>query len=444
MAASAERHLSLVHGRVPGRGSRFGNAPHTASHTAASAVVVRVVKAVIYTAAWPRDCGACSVVGCVFPLTAFGRGVGGPILVHSGSTLFLLTKEMAQSVLIVVWVVAVGLYCFLWCLPTSKPRALATSPFSPAQQAMQSGILAGCRAMVLIQSPARTSMLVERDSQGAADSRRNKRYEPARLMAWRVVVLICAVLDFAMCLDVMSFANTVLSHFAITLGASFVGGLIAGVIAALVRYATIPPKTGNQCQDTHRPGRVWKKDNFLWRQHSAATLRQARRGGRVAASAECDLPVVHGEFLVEDSTVPPGPPPVAVHKPSKAGWWPYAIAAAVIGLVAVAVGTLPWPGSGQPLLSTREGRDKAVTRQWLRENLPTGQWEEIRWVHMSDLRRGVKKALDLLDTKKVAPPGGGAGYSRAAVEWEERTRRKRPNGQGGSKKTACGRSETRE
>jgi hypothetical protein len=92
-------------------------------------------------------------------------------------------------------------------------------------------------------------------------------------------------------------------------------------------------------------------------------------------------PWCEGEFLVEDPAVLPEPPPVAVHRPSKAVWWPYAIAVAVVGLVTVALAVLPWPGRSQPLLSTstREGRAKDAVRQWLKENLPTGKWEEIEW-----------------------------------------------------------------
>jgi hypothetical protein len=117
--------------------------------------------------------------------------------------------QRVKAVFSVGWFLAAGLYCYFWYRSTRKPQAGTASPFSPGQQAIQSGIVAGCRG----------------------------------------VVLAFAVVTFSDWLHVLDRASEWwdILHSGSDFG-DFVGslviGLVVAIIAALVTYATIESRTG--------------------------------------------------------------------------------------------------------------------------------------------------------------------------------------------------------
>ena len=114
-----------------------------------------------------------------------------------------------KVVLSIGWLLAVGLYCYFWYLSAWKPRAGTASPFSPGQQAIQSGIVAGCRGVVLTFAVLDLAGYIGR-------------FDPAPPPYFNT-----AHAAFNMSLDSAAFE------------ASLGVGLVVAIIAALVKYATI-------------------------------------------------------------------------------------------------------------------------------------------------------------------------------------------------------------
>jgi hypothetical protein len=77
----------------------------------------------------------------------------------------------------------------------------------------------------------------------------------------------------------------------------------------------------------------------------------------------------------------PEPPPVYTPLKKRAAV-PLPLLLGAGGVVAIAVVALALSGGNvlePPGAAGAPSRDKAAIRAWLKENLPTGEWEEIRW-----------------------------------------------------------------
>lgn len=162
----------------------------------------------------------------ILPPMAAGLGSSGNFKV-TGNTWYLGPNSLplVKAVFTISWLLAIVLYCLFWSLVRTKEwsrgrdaalRAGTDPPFSLGQQAIQSGIVAGCRG----------------------------------------VVITFAVMDYFVWLDI--FSSPAYGYYldqgyinigaslspADVFGASLFVGLVVAIIAALVRYATIAPRTG--------------------------------------------------------------------------------------------------------------------------------------------------------------------------------------------------------
>jgi hypothetical protein len=150
----------------------------------------------------------------LLPSAAAGIGSGGKFkAVENVWYLGQNNNAAVNAALVIWWLLTVGAYCYLWYRGAIKQSSRTAATFSIAQQAIQSGITCGCRAIFFA-------------------------YAVFQLAVWSEILNTPAKGWGPEHVDVGTgemFIETLLAAFSV--------GAVVAAIAALVRYASTEPNT---------------------------------------------------------------------------------------------------------------------------------------------------------------------------------------------------------